>query len=104
MGCLLGCLLIFPAAASLLNNPRTDSYANGYGMLLYGRVQQYFAILRSLFVPPDPPYLPGIYSEATVKWTSMSGYLPLGRHGRGAGLVPRPPRLAPQARPRRLPW
>lgn len=77
VGCLLGCLLIFPAAASLLNNPRTDSYANGYGMLLYGRVQQYFAILRSLFIPPDPPYLPGIYSEATVKWTSMSGYLPL---------------------------
>ena len=77
LGCLLGCLLIFPAAASLFENPRTDSYANGYGMLFYGKVHQYFAILRSLFVPPDPPYLPGVFSQATVKWTSMSGYLPL---------------------------
>ena len=77
LGCLLGCLLIFPAAASLFENPRTDSYANGYGMLFYNKVHQYFAILRSLFVPPDPPYLPGVFSEANVKWTSMSGYLPL---------------------------
>ena len=77
VGCLLGCLLIFPAAASLLQNPRTTTHANGYGMLFYGKVHQYFAILRSLFVPPDPPYLPGIFSEGTVKWTSMSGYLPL---------------------------
>ncbi|HIV87961.1 MAG TPA: YfhO family protein [Candidatus Pygmaiobacter gallistercoris] len=77
VGCLLGCLLIFPAAASLLENPRTDNFANGYGMLFYGKVHQYFAILRSLLVPPDPPYLPGVFSQATVKWTSMSGYLPL---------------------------
>lgn len=77
MGCLLGSLFIFPAAASLLENPRTTSYANGYGLLLYGKVQQYFAILVSAFLPPDPPYLPNLFTDCTIKWTSMSLYLPL---------------------------
>ena len=77
LGVLLGCLLVLPAAASLLNNPRTNDFANGYGMLLYGNVQQYFAIFRSILMPPDPPYLPAVFTDATVKWTSMSAYLPV---------------------------
>lgn len=77
IGCLLGCLLVFPAAASLMQNPRTSNFANGYNLLLYGKVQQYFAILTSLFLPPDPPYLPNLFKESTIKWTSMSLYLPL---------------------------
>ena len=94
LGCLLGCLLIFPAAASLMNNPRTDDYANGYSLLLYGNVQQYFAILRSLFVPPDPPYLPGIFSSATIKWTSMTAYLPMVSMGGVIAWCRRRPRAA----------
>lgn len=76
-GCLLGCLLLFPAAASLLQNPRTTSYSDGYGLLLYGKAQQYFAILVSAFLPPDPPYLPNLFTDCNIKWTSMSLYLPL---------------------------
>lgn len=77
VGCLLGCLLVFPAAASLMQNPRTSSFSNGYNLLLYGKVQQYFAILTSMFLPPDPPYLPNLFKDSTIKWTSMSLYLPM---------------------------
>ncbi|MFQ8832262.1 MAG: YfhO family protein [Ruthenibacterium lactatiformans] len=43
----------------------------------YGRVQQYFAILASLFLPPDPTYLPNIFTDAVVKHTSMTAFLPV---------------------------
>lgn len=76
LGCGLGCFLAWPAVLSLANNPRTIDFASGFGFLLYGHVQQYFAILASLFFPPDPPYLPAIFSEGVIKWTSLSAYLP----------------------------
>lgn len=77
LGVMLGCMLILPGAHSLLQNPRTTKYASGYNLLLYGKVQQYFAILVSAFLPPDPPYLPNLFKDCTIKWTSMSAYLPL---------------------------
>ncbi|MCI6640461.1 MAG: YfhO family protein [Pygmaiobacter massiliensis] len=77
VGAMMGCMLILPGAHSLLSNPRTTTHSNGYGLLLYGKVQQYFAILVSAFLPPDPPYLPNLFKDCTIKWTSMSLYLPL---------------------------
>lgn len=76
LGCGLGCFLAWPAVLSLAQNPRTVSLASGFGFLLYSSVQQYFAILASLFFPPDPPYLPAIFTEGVIKWTSLSAYLP----------------------------
>ncbi len=76
LGCGLGCFLAWPAVLSLAQNPRTVSLASGFGLLLYSRVQQYFAIFASLFFPPDPPYLPAIFPEGVIKWTSLSAYLP----------------------------
>ena len=43
-----------------------------YKRQLYGRVQQYFAILASLFLPPDPTYLPNIFTDAVVKPVSYT--------------------------------
>ncbi len=76
LGCGLGCFLAWPAVLSLAQNPRTVSLASGFGFLLYNSVQQYFAIFASLFFPPDPPYLPAIFTEGVIKWTSLSAYLP----------------------------
>ncbi|MGD9558986.1 MAG: YfhO family protein [Oscillospiraceae bacterium] len=73
----LGMALALPSFLNLLGNPRVDNFANGFGMLLYGNVHQYFNIIRSMFLPPDPPYLPNIFTEGTIKWTSMSLYLPI---------------------------
>lgn len=77
LGVAMGCLLLLPAALCLKDNPRTVDVSNGWSFLLYFKVQQYFAIFTSLFMPPDPPYLPAIYTEGLVKWTSLSAFLPV---------------------------
>ncbi len=77
LGVGMGCLLLIPAALCLADNPRTVDLSSGMGFLLYGRVQQYFAILYSLFFPPDPTYLPNVFTDAVIKHTSMTAYLPL---------------------------
>ncbi len=73
----IGMVLALPAFFNMLNNPRVDNFANGFGLVMYGNVQQYFAILSSMFLPPDPSYLPNIFPDAVIKWTSMSAFLPV---------------------------
>ena len=77
LGVALGCLLVWPAFLSLLQNPRTTDISSGWGFLTYSKVQQYLAILVSWIMPPDSPYIVSIWSEGTIKWTSMTAYLPL---------------------------
>lgn len=76
LGCAAGCLLLIPAGLSLLQNPRTIDPFDGYGYLVYGKAQQYLAILFSAFLMPDAPYLTDLFSEGVTKWTSLSAYLP----------------------------
>lgn len=77
VGCGMGCVLAWPALLSLAQNPRTVDLSSGFGFLLYGKTQQYAAILYSLFFPPDCPYMPVIFTEGVIKWTSLTAYLPL---------------------------
>ena len=77
LGCGMGCVLAWPALLSLSQNPRTVNLSSGFGFLLYGKVQQYFAIFASLFFPPDPPYLPNMFTDCVIRHTSMTAYLPL---------------------------
>ena len=77
LGVAIGCLLLFPAVLSLLQNPRTIALSSGWGFLTYAKVQQYLAILLSWILPPDSPYLTSVWSEGVIKWTSMTAYLPL---------------------------
>ena len=77
LGVAMGCLLLFPAVLSLLQNPRTIDLSSGWGFLTYSKVQQYLAILISWILPPDSPYLTSVWSEGVIKWTSMTAYLPL---------------------------
>ena len=77
LGVGIGMALALPSFLSLVGNPRTENFANGMGMVMYGNVQQYFAILTSLFLPPDPPYLPNLFPDAAIKWTSMSFFVPI---------------------------
>lgn len=85
IGCAAGALLLVPAVLSLLQNPRTVDPFNGYGYLVYGNSQQYLAILYSLFLMPDAPYLTDLFDSGITKWTSMSAYLPV--VGIAAGLA-----------------
>ncbi|MEG1075461.1 MAG: YfhO family protein, partial [Ruthenibacterium sp.] len=77
LGVAMGCLLLLPAALCLKDNPRTVDLSSGFGFLMYYRVQQYFAIFTSLFFPPDPTYLPSIYTEGVIKHTSLTAWLPV---------------------------
>ncbi len=77
LGVGLGMVLALPSLLMLIGNPRTNNFADGMSLLLYGNSQQYFAILTSMFLPPDPPYLPNLFPDASIKWTSMSLFLPL---------------------------
>ena len=77
LGVAMGCLLLFPAVLSLLQNPRTIDLSSGWGFLTYAKVQQYLAILLSWILPPDSPYLTSVWPEGGIKWTSMTAYLPL---------------------------
>ena len=77
LGVAMGCLLLFPAVLSLLQNPRTIDLSSGWGFLTYAKVQQYLAILLSWILPPDSPYLTSVWSDGVIKWTSMTAYLPL---------------------------
>lgn len=77
IGVAIGMVLALPAFYNLIGNPRTDNFASGFGTVMYGNVQQYFAILSSMFLPPDPPYLPNLFTEGAIKWTSMSAFLPI---------------------------
>ena len=85
LGCSAGCVLLIPAGLSLLQNPRTIDPFDGYGYLVYGKAQQYLAILYSAFVMPDAPYLTDMFNEGITKWTSLSVYLPV--VGIAAGLA-----------------
>ena len=38
-------MFLWPAVLCLKDNPRTVDLCSGFGFLLYGRVQQYFACL-----------------------------------------------------------
>ena len=77
LGCLMGSIFLWPSVVFLAGNPRTVSLSSGFGFLMYGKVQQYFAIFYSLFFPPDPCYMPNVFTDAVIRHTSMSAYLPL---------------------------
>lgn len=77
LGVGIGMVLALPSFFNLIGNPRTENFAQGFGLVMYGRVQQYFAIFASMFFPPDVPYMPNLFTDGVVKWTSMSAYLPV---------------------------
>lgn len=77
LGIGLGMVLALPAYFNVAANPRIDNFANGMSLVMYGSVHQYFNIITSMFLPPDPPYMPNLFTEGSIKWTSMSAFLPL---------------------------
>ncbi len=77
-GCFMGIILFIPSAVSVMQNPRVSNTLSGFGIWLYSNVQQYFAILASALLPPDPPYIPSLFTSGAIKWTSMSAFVALG--------------------------
>ncbi len=78
LGCAIGMILFIPARVSVMDNPRVGRWHTGFGIWMYRTVQQYFAILSSALLPPDPPYIPSLFTSGAIKWTSMSAFVALG--------------------------
>ena len=76
LGCAMGCVLLVPAV-SFFGQPAHGGPGQRLRFLIYSKPQQYFAILTSLFLPPDPTYLPNIFTDCIIKHTSMTAYLPV---------------------------
>ena len=77
-GCLMGIVLFVPSAISVVENPRVAKSLSSFGLWIYSTVQQYLAIAASALLPPDPPYIPSLFTEGAIKWTSMSAFIVLG--------------------------
>lgn len=77
LGVGMAMVLALPSIFAVLRNPRVDSFSAGLDLVIYWRTQQYLAIFTSLFLPQDPSYLPNLFPDCSIKWTSMSAYLPL---------------------------
>ena len=78
LGVLCGCVLFVPSIDSVLKNPRSTQMFEGMEFWLYNKVQQYFAILMSAFYPPESPYSPNMFTDCSIKWTSMTAFVVLG--------------------------
>ena len=76
LGAGMAMLIALPSFFQVITNPRVESFSSGLDLLFYWRTQQYLNIFTSAFLPQDPPYLPNLFPDASIKWTSMSLYLP----------------------------
>ncbi len=77
IGLLISAVILLPSILCVLQNSRTTSYIAGWGGLLYGKEQIFLNIIQSFFFPPDNPARPVFFPEADIKWSSISGWLPL---------------------------
>ncbi len=77
LGLLLSAVMLYPSVLAILGNDRIAERLYGYEILLYGREQRYALIFTSMFLPPDMPARPNLFTDSNSKWSSVSAYLPL---------------------------
>lgn len=70
-------VLLLPSVLSVMNNPRLNSYPNGWSALAYSNTQRYWYIILSFFFPSDMPAFPNFTKNVDSNWASVSGWLPL---------------------------
>lgn len=77
LGVLLSSALLLPSLLALAGNPRSGDIYYGWSAVVYSKPQLYAHILQSLFFLPELPARPVFFPGADVKWSSLSGWLPL---------------------------
>ncbi len=77
IGLLLSAIILLPSIYTVLQNSRATSYISGWGSLTYGRGQILLNIIQCFFFPPDNPARPVFFPDADIKWSSISGWIPL---------------------------
>lgn len=77
MGVMIACAILLPAALAVLENNRVSEHLYGMDMVAYNDRTRLWRILLSLFMIPDVPARPNLFSSDNAKWASIGGYLPL---------------------------
>lgn len=77
LGVMMACILLLPSALAILANNRVSEHLYGMDMIAYSDRTRIWRILLSLFLIPDVPARPNLFSSDYAKWASIGGYLPL---------------------------
>lgn len=77
IGVMIACIILLPAALAILANTRVSEHLYGLDMVAYNDRTRLWRILLSLFLIPDVPARPNLFSSDNAKWASIGGYLPL---------------------------
>lgn len=77
IGVACAAVILLPAFFSVIQNERTDSPLEGYGLLIYGAPQRLYDIVRSFFFPPDLPARAFFFPDSNNKWASMTAWIPV---------------------------
>ncbi len=77
LGMLMSMFLFWPSLLVMLSNYRVNNYADGFDLWIYVNNQRVPAILFSFLFPNELPSKQILLPDASVKWTSLTAYLPL---------------------------
>ncbi len=77
LGTAAAAVLLLPSFLSVIQNGRTESLLEGWGLLIYGTDQRLFDIIHSFFFPPDLPARANFFPDANNKWSSMAAWIPV---------------------------
>lgn len=77
IGVMLACFLLLPSALAILANDRVSEHLYGMNMIAYNDRTRIWRILLGMFMIPDVPARPNLFSSTGAKWASIGGYLPL---------------------------
>ncbi len=77
IGVLLACGMLLPSALAILANNRVSEHLYGLDMVVYSDRTRILRILLGMFLIPDVPARPNLFSSDYAKWASIGGYLPL---------------------------
>ncbi len=77
LGALMAAAVLFPTYFTVIGNDRATSFIAGWDAITYSRPQINLHIIQSFFFPPDNPARPVYFPDADIKWSSISGWLPL---------------------------
>ncbi len=77
LGFLLSQFLFLPSLVVMLSNSRVSNFADGLDIWIYVNNQRFFVILSSFLFPNELPSKQVLFPDASVRWTSLTAYLPL---------------------------
>ena len=77
LGFLMSQFLFLPSLFVMLSNSRVSNFADGLDVWVYVNNQRLYVILASFLFPNELPSKQVLFPDASVRWTSLSAYLPL---------------------------